>query len=135
MRATVVTVILLLSASVTLPAQINSSANLGCTVTTGGGLGCGGIVNPEPNNEEKKLPRLSVTRYNVGPGGELERPSSNTDFLIIGINGGDLLNEMPPFRHVSLDKDIVTLMPKEQAFRLRNKTGDNVEFEVIEIQR
>lgn len=53
----------------------------------------------------------------------------------MSISGGDLLNEKAPFLHVSLEKDNVTLMPKEQPFRLRNKGSDNVEFRMIEIRR
>jgi hypothetical protein len=37
--------------------------------------------------------------------------------------------------HVSLEKDSVTLMPKEQPFRLRNKGSDDAEFRLIEIRR
>ena len=36
--------------------------------------------------------------------------------MIIGINGGDLLNEKAPFLYVALAKDHVTLMPKDKNF-------------------
>src|SRR6202051_492923 len=93
-------------------AQVTSSANLGCTVLAPRGMSCNGIAVPD-TEKGTNLPKLSVTHFTIAPGAEVEEPSSSSDFLIIGINGGDLVNEKPPFRHVSLEKDAVTLMPKE----------------------
>lgn len=45
------------------------------------------------------------------------------------------MNEKAPFLHVSLQKDSVSLMPKEQPFRLRNKGSTDVKFRLIQIQR
>lgn len=94
MRGICVIVISVLSSSVIVPAQVSSSANLGCTVVASGGMACNGIGRPgrpfpDPKSEEHKLPKLYVTHFIIEPGGALERPSSSADFLIIGINGGD----------------------------------------------
>jgi hypothetical protein len=89
-------------------------------------------------HESELAPRaakLFVTHFTIAPGAAVEEPSSSSDCLIIGINGGDLVNEKPPFLHVSLEKDAVTLMPKEQPFRLRNKGSQDVEFRLLEIRR
>ena len=116
-------------------AQVTSSSNLGCTVVAAGGMSCNGIGIPETKNEEKKAPKLFVTHFILEPGATLDQPSTSSDCLIIGINGGDLFNDKVPLLHVSLEKDAVTLMPRDQPFRLRNKGSDNVEFRLIEVRR
>jgi hypothetical protein len=47
---------------------------------------------------------------------------------------GDLVNETTS-GHVSLTHDSVTLLPKGEAFLLRNKSAQNVELRLIEIRR
>ena len=115
-------------------AQVTSSANLGCTVVAPNGMSCNGIAVPDEKLGGKKVPKLFVTEITLRPGAELE-PPADSDCLLIGTKGGDLLNEKPPFLHVDLGKDSVTLMPREQPFRLRNKGSENVEFRMIEIRR
>ncbi len=115
-------------------AQVTSSANLGCTVVAAGGMSCNGIAFPD-TEKGKNLPRLTVTHFTVEPGAAVDEPRPSSDLLIIGINGGDLVNEKPPFLHVSLEKDAVTLMPKEQPFRLRNKSSVSIELRLLEIRR
>jgi hypothetical protein len=115
-------------------AQVLSSANLGCTVVAAGGMACNGISVADAK-PEGKLARLFVTHFTLQPGAAVDQPSSSSDCLLVGINGGDLLNEKAPFLHVSLERDSVTFMPREQPFRLRNKSGDDVEFRLIEIRR
>jgi hypothetical protein len=119
-------------------AQLISSENLACTVVAAGGMACNGIGTAETEKEEKKLPKspkLLVTHFTLQPGAALDQPSPSSDCLLVGINGGGLLNEKAPFLHVSLERDSVILMPREQLFRLRNKGTDAVEFRLIEIQR
>jgi hypothetical protein len=134
-----VTAFLLLCGPLWASAQIISSSNLGCTVgTPSGGMVCTGIGRvPDAEDKEKKLPKLFVTHFIMKPGAALDRAQTgcSSDCLIIGINGGDLLNEQAPFLHVSLAKDSVTLMPKEQPFHLSNKGPDDVEFCLIAVQR
>jgi hypothetical protein len=132
MRTMVAVVILFCPAIAT--AQVTSSANSGCTVGAAGGMACNGIGVPE-NQEGKKLPKLFVAHFILQPGAALDQPSPSSDCLIVGVSSGDLLNEKAPFLHVSLERDSVTLMPREQPFRLRNKSADNVEFRLIEIRR
>jgi hypothetical protein len=136
MRTMFVLALAALSCPAVIAAQVTSSVNMGCTVVAAGGIACNGIgvpVTKEP--EEKKLPRLFVTHFILEPRAVLDQPNPSSDCLIIGINGGDLLNERWPLLHLSLEKDSVTLMPKEQAFRLRNKGANNVEFRLIEVRR
>jgi hypothetical protein len=116
MRGVFVIALSVLYGCMVAPAQIISEANLGCTAIAGGGMSCNGIGTYDPKYGEQKLPKLLVTHFIIEPGAVLERPSSSTDVVIIGINGGDLLNEKAPSLHVSLAKDDVTLMPKEQEF-------------------
>jgi hypothetical protein len=115
-------------------AQVSSSANLGCTVVAPSGLGCNGISVPDTETV-KDLPKLYVTHFRMEPGAAVEEPGPSSDCLIIGINGGDLVNEKLPSLHVSLEKDAVTLMPKGQSFRLRNNGLEGVEFRLLEIRR
>jgi|SRR5215472_11669206 len=120
-------------------AQVISSANMGCTVVGEGGMACNGIGVPgvpDPNEDQKTSPRLFITDFKLEPGAALDKPNSSTDdCLIIGIDGGDLLNEREPHHHVSLEKDSVTLMPRELPFHLRNKSSKSVEFRLIRIRR
>jgi hypothetical protein len=116
-------------------AQITSSESLGCTVVPGGGMACNGIGVPFTKHQKPKLPRLSITHFTFEPEAVIDRVASSSDSLIVGINGGDLLNEKPPGRHISLEKDFVTLMPKGEPFRLRNTGTERVEFRLIEIRR
>jgi hypothetical protein len=121
-------------------AQIAPSFNSGCTIGPQGSMSCGGLgprpgAAESPNEEGKKGPSLSTLYIRLEPEGTFESRSFPGDCVLIGINGGDLLNEKAPFRHLYLDKDTVTLMPKEQPFRLRNHSSKTVEFQVIEIQR
>ena len=126
--------VLVLIGPLVTTAQVTSSANLGCTVLAPRGMSCNGIGVPD-TEKAKNLPKLFVTHFTIEPGAAKEEPNSSSDCLIIGINGGDLVNEKPPFLHVSLEKDAVTLMPKEQPFRLRNKGSQDVEFRLLEIRR
>jgi hypothetical protein len=135
MRGVFIMALSVLCGSMVATAQIISRANLACTVIAGGGISCNGIGTYDPKDGEHKLPKLFVTHFIIEPGAVLERPSSSTDVVIIGINGGDLLNEKAPFLPVSLAKDDVTLMPKEQEFPLRNTTSANVELRMVAIQR
>ena len=126
--------VLVLSGPLMMTAQVTSSANLGCTALASRGMSCNGIGVPD-TEKETNLPKLFVTHFTIAPGATVDEPSSSADCLIIGINGGDLVNEKTPFLHVSLEKDAVTLMPKEQAFRLRNKGSQDVELRLLEIRR
>jgi len=123
-------------------AQIASSASYGCTVVHGG-MNCDGLVASSrvpsvaksPIEEGKKGPTLSILDIRLEPGASFKSTSFPGDCVLLGINGGGLLNEMPPFRHVDLDRNTATLMPRELPFRLRNNSSKTVEFRVIEIQR
>jgi hypothetical protein len=135
MRSTLTLALLTLYCLACATAQVISSGNMGCTVVAPSGMACNGIGTLGTKEEEKKLPKLFITHFILEPGAALDQPSSSSDCLLIGLNGGDLLNEKAPFLHVSLEKDSVTLMPREQPFRLRNKGSDTVEFRMIQIQR
>jgi hypothetical protein len=116
-------------------ARVTSSENLGCTVHAGGGMSCEGIMGVPSTKEEEKKAKLFVTYFILEPGATLDPPSSSSDCLIIGINGGDLMNEKPPLLHVLLEKGLVTLLPRKEPFRLRNQGSHNVELRLVEIQR
>ncbi len=128
-------VLAVLCCPVAVAAQVSSSSSLGCTVVAPSGMSCNGIAIPETKQKGTNTPKLYITNFVLEAGAALEQPSSSSDCLVVGINGGDLVNENRPFLHVSLEHDSVTLMPKELPFRLRNKSSDKVEFRVIEIRR
>jgi len=120
-------------------AQVASSANLACTVTASGGMGCNGIVSGDlarKSATDKGQPELSVTSFTLEPGAALDQTASPCcDAIILGIAGGELVNEKLPSRYVSLTPDSVTLLPKGEAFLLRNKGSQSVELRLIEIKR
>lgn len=118
-------------------AQIASSGNWGCTVTGSGeksGMGCDGLGVP-PAKWDKDRPTLLVTDMRFEAGASWDFPVASSDYVVLGISGGDLLNEEAPFGHISLDKGSVTLMPRGKPFRLRNDGSKTVEFRLIEIHR
>lgn len=88
-----------------------------------------------PPEKKDAGPTLFVTHFILNPGAALDQPSSASDCVLVGVNGGRLLNEKAPFLHVSLRRDSVTLMPKERPFRLRNEGLNDVEFRLIEVRR
>ena len=77
--------------------QITSSANLGCKVVAPSGMACNGIGVPETKEEGKRLPKLFITHFTLERGAALDQLSSSSDCLLVGINGGDLVNERAPF--------------------------------------
>jgi len=97
-------------------------------------MGCDGLGVP-PDKWGKDRPRLFVTDMRFEAGASWDFPDASSDYLVLGINGGDLLNEEAPFGHVGLDKGSVTLMPRGKPFRLRNDGSKTVEFRLVEIQR
>jgi hypothetical protein len=123
----------LFSAAIAI-AEVTSSANLGCTVAAPSAMACNGISVPGEKQEGEEIPKLFITDVTVEPGAALE-PPAHSDCLLVGINGGDLLNEKPPFLHVDLGKESVTLMPREQPSRLCNKGSEKVDSRMIEIRR
>lgn len=99
-------------------------------------MDCNGIGSPDAwEKGQTKQPKLFTVHYTLERGAVLTEPNSNLDCLIVGICGGSSLNEERPNRHVSLGKDEVTLLPKEEPFRLRNVGNTDVEFRMIEIKR
>jgi hypothetical protein len=130
--------LLVLLAPFTAMAQVMSSANLACTVTASGGISCNGIAMPDEARKsaiDKGQPELSVTYFIIEPGAALNQTASPCcDAIILGTAVGDLVNETTS-GHVSLTHDSVTLLPKGEAFLLRNKSAQNVELRLIEIRR
>ena len=120
-------------------AQVTSSASLACTVTASGGMACSGIVSGDlarKSATDKGQPELSVTYFIIEPGAALDQTARPCcDAIILGIAGGELVNEKLPGLYVSLTHDSVTSLPKGEAYPLRNKGSQNVELRLIEIKR
>jgi hypothetical protein len=133
MRTTVTLALLTLNCLAAATAQVTSSGNMRCTVVAGGGMSCNGIGGKE--GKDRKIPKLFITHFILEPGATLDEPGSPSDCLIIGISGGDLVNEKPPFLHVSLANEAVALMPRGVPYLLRNTGAKNVELRLIEIRR
>src|SRR5579863_8160703 len=99
MRTMLTLALLALSYLASAAAQVTPSENMGCTVV-GNGMACNGIEIVGEKEKDSKMPRLFVTHFLLEPDAVLEQPSPSSDYLIIGINGGDLLNEKTPLLHV-----------------------------------
>jgi len=114
-----------------LMAQV-AATEAGCTVTVGG-MACNG---PQPGKTaHQNPPILMFLLIKLAPGASFDSWDSEPDCLIFGINGGILVNELTPFGEVSLEKDSVTLMPRELAYRLRNTTSRPIEFRIAQVRR
>ena len=81
-------------------------------------------------------PKLLVTRYILAPGAPLNPPVERTDVLIVGMNGGELVNEKKSLQnYVNVSSGLVMLMPKEEPYLLRNIGKENLELLVIEVRK
>ena len=123
--------LMVLCCPVALTAQV-AATEAGCTVTLGG-MACNG---PQPAKTlDQKLPILMFLHIRLAPGASFNSWESEPDCLIFGVNGGILVNELAPFGEVSLEKNSVTLMPRELPYRLRNTTSGTIEFRIAEDRR
>ena len=115
-------------------AQVPSSYNGSCVVSRDGAISCEGLGNkPDEAGGDGhfKLWNILVT---LAPGAAWERPNVIVESIILGIEGGNLINEMAPFRDVPLERNSVTLIQSGKPFRLRNDSSMAVTFRVIEIR-
>lgn len=123
--------------SIALSAQIGPASSGSCSVAPSGAEGCSwwSGLPVRAGSETRKSP-LFVTQYRLAPGAPLRAPVPGYDNLIVGKTSGTLLNESrtPPVR-VAVFNGSVVLMPKEQAYLLRNIGEDYVDLLVIEIRK
>ena len=80
--------------------------------------------------------KLFVTHYILSPGAPLHSPVEGRDAAIVGMNNGELVNEKKSApNHVTLSRDSVMWMPKEEPYLLRNVGKENIELLLIEIRK
>lgn len=130
MKHAVTLCVLLLSSPLVVSAQVLPTSSGSCGVSSSGLMICDQL-SPAPTRKADGTaisrstptghPELFVTRYNLAPGANLAKMIEGHDVLIVGLGDGELVNETksPPF-HISVSKGSVVLMPKEEAYLLRN---------------
>lgn len=108
-----------------------------CNVSASGVMGCEWLSTPPikwPNGETSKFSRkgVFVTRFRLAPGAPLYRMNEGQDVLIIGMCDGDLVNEAKASTsHIDIKNGFVILMPKEEAYLLRNVGEKDLDLLVI----
>ena len=104
-------------------AQVLPSSSGSCGVSASGVMGCDWISaidlrRAEPRKTTysiaNKCPALVVTRYTLAPGAPLSALVEGRDFLIVGMNSGQLTNEKSsPPNPINVSTGSVMLMPKK----------------------
>jgi hypothetical protein len=108
-----------------------------CSVSASGVMGCEWLSTPPirwPNGETSEVsPKgVFVTRFSLAPGAPLHRMNEGKDILIVGMSDGELINEAKASTsHLDIRTGFVILMPKEEAYLLRNVGEKNLDLLVI----
>jgi mannose-6-phosphate isomerase-like protein (cupin superfamily) len=139
MRSVQVLCLLAFCTSFAAKAQVLPSSSGACSVSPAGLEGCNWLsaltVRPNKNAENGKT-KVFVTRYTLAPGAPLSTPVEGYDNLVVGMNDGELANEIKlPQTHVNITNGSVVLMPKEETYLLRNIGKQNLELLVIEVRK
>jgi len=126
----------------TAVAQVLPRSNGSCSVTSSGAMSCDWLsAVPKGGGDESTLnPRipaegreLFVTRFHLAPGAPLHRMVKGYDELIIGLGDGELVNETKsPNARVEVRTGSVVLMPKEEAYVLRNVGKQDLDVVVVQ---
>jgi hypothetical protein len=131
-------------------AQVLPSSSGSCGVSASGVMGCNwisaidlkretpkkGSPSPDVSAHSDERPALVVTRYTLAPGAPLSALVEGRDFLIVGMNAGELTNEKksPPIP-IDVSTGSVMLMPKEESYLLRNIGKENLDLLVIDVTK
>ena len=80
---------------------------------------------------------LFVTRFILAPGAPFDSQSIvGGEVLIVGRNNGEVINEKnSPPTHINVYDGSVMLMPREEAYLLRNVGKQSIELLVIEVRK
>lgn len=126
----------------TAAAQVLPRSNGSCGVAASGAMSCSWLsAVPKGGGDESTLNpqipaegrELFVTRFNLAPGAPLNRMVKGYDELIIGLGDGQLVNEMKsPTARIEVRVGSVVLMPKEEAYVLRNVGKQELDVVVVQ---
>ncbi len=119
-------------------AQVFVSSNGGCAIGSSGLMDCDWASAVTLRGPVPKKPRseLFVTRCVLAPGAPMNPLVRGREVLIIGMSDGELINEkMSPQRHVNVSKGLVMLMPKREAYLLRNVGNASLDLLVVEVRK
>jgi mannose-6-phosphate isomerase-like protein (cupin superfamily) len=136
---------LLLLFSHSAAGQVLPASNGSCSVSTSGLQSCDWVtgVSLRKANSSKPIDAngdsdsgLFVTRFVLAPGAPLNTPIEGREVLIVGMNDGEVVNEMKsPQSRVSVTNGLAMLMPKEEPYLLRNIGKQSLELLVIEVRK
>lgn len=143
MRWLQVVFLLALCTPFTATAQVSPSSNGSCSVNAAGLEDCDWLsaytLRRDKKTEKKtenRETKLFVTHYTLAPGAPLRKPVSDYDNVMVGMNGGELVNDTKsPPNQWNVTNGAVVLMPEEEDYLLRNIGKQNLELLVIEIRK
>ncbi|HTS35120.1 MAG TPA: hypothetical protein VMH04_05570 [Candidatus Solibacter sp.] len=82
------------------------------------------------------LPGVHVIRYSLAPRAPLYRMAQGRDVLIVAMDEGEIVNEAKTSQnHVSIKNGMVMLMPKKEAYVLRNVGDTDLDLLVIDVTK
>jgi hypothetical protein len=126
-------------------AQVLPTSNGSCRISASGVESCNwisaitlrkAVTTKTADTSADSRPKLFVTRCILAPGAPLSPLVEGTDVLIVGMNGGELVNEKKsPESHVDVSSGLVMLMLKEGPYLLKNIGKENLELLVIEVRK
>jgi mannose-6-phosphate isomerase-like protein (cupin superfamily) len=127
-------------------AQVLPAASGSCTVAASGVQGCNWVSAVSLRRATTSKPTdlasdsrsaLVVTRFILAPGAPLDSQSIvGGEVLIVGRNNGEVINEKKSLpTHIDVYDGSVMLMPKEEAYLLRNVGKESTELLVIEVRK
>jgi mannose-6-phosphate isomerase-like protein (cupin superfamily) len=144
MKCGVGLIVFVLCGFLTAAAQVLPRSNGFCSVSSSGLMGCSWVSAVPIGKADKRTPNpqipaegrgLFVSRFRLAPGAPLNRMVKGYDELIIGLGDGELVNETKsPTARVEVRLGSVVLMPKEEAYALRNVGKGELEVLVVQMR-
>ena len=141
MKTAICLLVFALWGRLTSSAQILPASSCACDVSSSSTVSCGclGAAPIKKGGESTSKQticddrrELTVISIALSPGAVLNRWVPDEDELIIGMSAGDLLNEAKsPFLPISMSEGLIFLMPKEEAYLLRNVGKHDLQILVI----
>ena len=126
-------------------AQVLPSSSGGCSISFSGLMDCDWASTIELRRTGTKKTaahtaherrELLVTRCVLAPGAPLNPLVKGREVLIVGMNDGEVINEMmSPKKHVAIWKGLVMLMPKKEPYLLRNIGKESLDLLVVEVRK
>lgn len=127
-------------------AQVLPASSGGCAISSSGLLDCDWTsaitlrwktdMKKTADTSANERSKLFITRCMLAPGAPLSPLVKGHDVLIVGMNGGEFVNEnRSPPSHVDVLPGLVMLMPGKKPYLLKNVGEQNLDLLLIEVRK